>query len=110
MRILFDIDGTICKTKMRFYEKSKPIIRMRKIINKLYDDGHDINFFTSRYMGRTNNNIKIIKKKYYLRTFNQLIKWGFKFNKLIMGKPQYDIFIDDRSYNTKDKNWLKKIK
>ena len=36
----------------------------------------------------------------------------FKFNKLILGKPSYDIFIDDKSLGFK-KNWmgdLKKLK
>ena len=52
-------------------------------------------------MGRTNQNIKLVNKKYKRKTQNQLKKWGIQYNKLIMGKPSYDLFIDDRSLNPK---------
>ena len=34
---------------------------------------------------------------------NQLIEWGLKFHKLLLGKPSYDLFIDDKSINFDDK-------
>ena len=39
----------------------------------------------------------------------QLKKWKVKFHKLIMGKPSYDLFIDDKAYGFK-KNWYLSIK
>ena len=49
----------------------------------------------------------------YLKTKKQLEQWKVKYHKLIMGKPSFDILIDDKSLNFK-KNWLfeidKKIK
>tara|TARA_B100000886_G_C20426982_1_gene494706 strand:- start:3474 stop:3866 length:393 start_codon:yes stop_codon:yes gene_type:complete len=100
----FDIDNTICKTRESEYSKSIPIKKNIKIINKLFEDGHFIKIFTSRYMGRTNSNSKKAHKLGYFKTFNQLKKWGLKFNELIMGKPRYDIFIDDKNINF-SKNW-----
>ena len=32
-------------------------------------------------------------------TYNQLVKWKIKFHELRMGKPSYDLFIDDKNLN-----------
>ena len=44
------------------------------------------------------------KKKGLSLTKSQLKKWGLKYHKLIMGKPSYDFFIDDKNLGFK-KNW-----
>ena len=66
----FDIDGVICKTRNRNYKNSKPIKKNIDIINKLYDEGNYIKLFTSRYMGRFNEDVKKVKKAGF--------KWIFK--------------------------------
>ena len=58
-------------------------------------------------MGRANENVKKAKILGYKFTHNQLKAWNVKFDKLIFGKPSFDIFIDDKSFNF-DKNWFKK--
>ena len=45
----------------------------------------------------------------YDLTYKKLKKWGLKFHKLIMGKPSFDIMIDDKCFNIKD-NWKKLIR
>lgn len=100
-KIFFDIDNTICVTKGSDYKNSKPKKNIIKLVNKLYEK-NEIVFYTSRYMGRYNSNKSKVLKKYSL-TFNQLKKWNIKFDKLIMCKPRYDILIDDKAYNNKDK-------
>ena len=48
--------------------------------------------------------MKIQKKQKELvikKHFAQLITWGLKFHELIMGKPSYDIIIDDKSFDFK---------
>ncbi len=105
----FDIDNTICKTIGSKYSKSIPIKKNIIIINKLYENGYTIKIFTARYMGRTNSNIKIVNSYGYKKTFNQLNKWKLKFHKLIMGKPSYDLFIDDKNLFYK-KNWADYLK
>ncbi len=55
-------------------------------------------------MGRNNENKTLAKKQSYALTKKQLKKWGVKYNKLILGKPSYDILIDDKSLDYK-KNW-----
>ena len=108
--IMFDIEATIAITKNANYPASKPIKKRINQTNKLYDKGYYIKIFKSRYMGRNNENSKLVKKKYYKRTYNQLISWNLKFHELIMGKPTYDIYIDDKSYNAKDKKTFNMIK
>ena len=56
--ICFDIDNVLCKTKKSKYLSSKPNIQAIRKINELHDRGYKIILFTSRFMGRTNNNIK----------------------------------------------------
>ena len=104
----FDIDNTICKTKASEYTKSLPIKKNIKIVNDLYKSGHVIKIFTSRYMGRTNSNEKKAIKLGYKKTYNQLKKWNLNFHELILGKPRYDVIIDDKSIDYK-KNWSRKI-
>jgi len=59
-------------------------------------------------MGRTNNNIEKAKKLGYEETLKQLREWGLNFHELFMGKPSYDILIDDKAYNYND-DWIKKL-
>lgn len=104
--LCFDIDNVICKTKKNNYKNSKPNKRAIKKINQLYDQGYIIKIFTSRYMGRNNENVSKAKKKGYKMTINQLKKWKIKYHRLIFGKPSFDLFIDDRALFFK-KNWPK---
>tara|TARA_B100001029_G_C14897275_1_gene358862 strand:+ start:379 stop:738 length:360 start_codon:yes stop_codon:yes gene_type:complete len=106
--ICFDIDQVICFTKKNYYNKSKPKKSSIKYINNLYNNGYTIKIFTARYMGTYKENLSVINKKYYNKTFNQLKKWGLKFHKLYMGKPSFDLFIDDKALGY-TRNWQKKL-
>ena len=108
-KFCFDIDNTICRTKSRNYAESKPIRNKINLINKLYDQGHTIFFFTARYMGRNNNNVLKAKSEGFKYTYRQLKKWKVKFHKLYFGKPAADYYIDDKFLNF-NKNWDKKLK
>ena len=86
---IVDIDGTICKTDGNNYKNSVPIQENIDKINKLYDEGEFIIYWTSRG-NSTNMNLLIL-------TENQLYQWGCKHNSLRMGKPSYDVWVDDKS-------------
>ena len=103
LTLCFDLDGTICKTVNKNYNKAKPIKHVISLINDLYKNNNII-IFTERYMGRTNDNILMTKKKGYDQTYKQLKKWKIKFNRLVFGKPSYDVFVDDKNFSFK-KNW-----
>ena len=107
-KLCFDLDGVICTTKKNNYLTAKPKKKVIKLINKLHEK-HTIIIFTARYMGRNDGKISMAKKQGYKKTYSQLKKWKLNFNKLIFGKPSYDIFVDDKAFGF-TKNWLKKFK
>ncbi|MDB3920192.1 phosphoheptose isomerase [Candidatus Pelagibacter sp.] len=104
----FDLDNVICTTNKSEYQNSKPNKKAINVINKLYKEGYCIKIFTARYMGRNNDNIIKARKQGKKLTKMQLKKWKVKFTKLIMGKPSYDIFVDDKAYGFK-KSWINNI-
>lgn len=107
--LCFDIDGVICETKNNKYEKSKPIIKSIKLINILYNNNFYIKLFTARYMGRNRDDCLKSQKQGLLLTKKQLKTWKVKYHKLIMCKPSYDLFIDDKNLGFR-KDWHKIIK
>ena len=107
--ICFDIDNTICTTNRNNYLDAKPKYAVIKKINELYENGYYIKLFTARFMGRNQENVKKAKKQGYTLTMIQLKKWNLKFHKLIMGKPSYDLLIDDKSIYF-NKKWYLDIK
>ena len=95
MTIYVDIDETICVTPAnRDYTKSTPIKKNIKKINKLYDEGHTIVYWTARGSGSGKDHSEI--------THNQMKKWKAKFHELKLGKPMYDLFICDKAINSLD--------
>jgi len=104
-RYCVDIDGTICSpTVGRDYHKAEPWQDRIKVLNKLYDEGNYIIYFTARAMGRfadLPHSVASVKAKevLYDLTKQQLEEWGVKYHELIMGKPHADYFIDDKGVN-----------
>ena len=89
--IFVDIDETICDTpdNPRVYEKSEPRVEAINKINKLYDEGHTIVYWTAR---GSRSGID-----WYDLTKQQLVEWGAKHRELRCDKPYYDIFYDDKA-------------
>ena len=107
-KICFDLDGVICTNTFGKYEDAKPYQKSIKKINELYDAGNYIIIFTARFMQKYKKNLKKINSTGYNFTKKQLDSWGVKYNELILGKPEYDIFIDDKAYNYSF-SWYNKI-
>tara|TARA_R100000664_G_scaffold6524_1_gene11540 strand:+ start:959 stop:1294 length:336 start_codon:yes stop_codon:yes gene_type:complete len=108
MRYCIDIDGTICTpTVGRDYHKAEPWQDRIKVLNKLYDEGNHIIYFTARAMGRFSGYSHSIAAKkaeevLFDLTKQQLDEWGVKYHELIMGKPHADYFIDDKGVKDED--------
>lgn len=85
----FDIDGTICTNTFGKYNDAKPYIDRINEVNKLYNNGNRIIFFTAR--GSTTG------KDWSELTKHQLDRWGVNYHKLLFGKPEADYFIDDKA-------------
>lgn len=94
---LVDIDETICyyeDPENRRYNLSIPIQENIDKINKLYDEGWKIVYWTARG--------SVSKKDYTDYTREQLTEWGCKFHDLVTGmgpnpKPHFDLVIDDKA-------------
>ena len=91
MVIYVDIDETICYYEgERNYPDALPMPANITKINKLYEQGHEITYYTAR---GTMTRIDWLET-----TKNQLNKWGCKCNKLNIGnKPDYDLLICDKT-------------
>ena len=91
MIIYVDIDETICYYKGdRYYPNAIPLPENIKKINSLYEDGHQITYWTAR--GTTTG------KDWHKLTRKQLSSWGCHYHELSVGKkPTYDLLICDKS-------------
>lgn len=90
---VFDIDGTVCKTKNGNYKKAKPIKKRIVKINKLYKEGNTIIFYTSRG--------KLSGIDWSKLTNYQFKKWKLKHHEILFGKPFYDVMVDDKALDDK---------
>lgn len=95
--ICFDLDGVLCTQVEGNYEEAVPNPHAINLANQLYDKGHRIVIYTARFMGRTGEDTIETYKQGYAFTEAQLKGWGVKFHALFMGKPRYDVVIDDRA-------------
>jgi len=93
----FDLDGVICNNTYGKYDEAKPFKNVIDKINNLYEEGNYILIYTSRYMGKFDNNQSKAIDYGYKKTKYQLDSWGLRYNKLMLGKPEYDLIIDDKS-------------
>ena len=100
--ICFDLDGVLCTNTWGEYEKAQPIKEAINKVNNLYLSGYKIIIFTARYMGRNNEDIDKVYNTGYAKTKKQIDSWGIKHHHLIMGKPSFDIVIDDKHFNYDD--------
>jgi dTDP-glucose 4,6-dehydratase len=94
MRYFIDIDDTICYTHGMDYSKAIPIPERIKTVNKLYDQGHEIVYWTARGT--------VTGKDWREVTERQFREWEVKYHELRFGKPAYDYFIDDKNINSED--------
>lgn len=92
MKYVVDIDGTICSNTHGDYANAQPFRNRILHFNQLYDQGHEIHYWTAR--GSNTG------KDWYQLTMQQLNSWGVKFTTAQIGKPAYDIWIDDKAVNS----------
>lgn len=95
---MIDIDHTICNTPViggaHFYHHSTSYPERIRMINKLYEEGHTIIYWTAR--GSTTG------IDWTSLTEQQLNDWDCKYHEVRFKKPNYDIWIDDKAINDVD--------
>ena len=99
--IYVDVDGTICdnpelnnfEDQPMDYTKATPLPERIKHINELYDEGHQIVYWTARGCLSGMDHTELTKQ--------QLLEWGCKYHDVQVGnKPHIDMYICDKSYNS----------
>jgi len=99
--VYIDIDNVICTSDSESdgpedysYPDAQPIQETIDRVNALYDSGqHHITYWTARGTETGRDWTKLTKR--------QLDEWGCKYHNLEMGKPAFDVFIDDKAFNVK---------
>jgi hypothetical protein len=97
MIIYVDIDGTICEEVKKAdgskdYPNHKPIYDRIEYLNSLYDEGHEIHYWTARGAKSGLDWTEL--------TNQQIREWGCKCNSVTVGgKPHFDIYVCDKSFN-----------
>ena len=86
-----DVDGTICTNTNGDYANAKPLNENIKKINKLYDEGNTIVYWTARG--------SMTGIDWADKTAEQLKQWDAKHHEIRLGKPHFDLYICDKSIN-----------
>lgn len=90
-KYFIDLDNTLCKTEKSDYDNSIPIQERIDYVNKIKTDGHHITIWTARGATSGIDHTEL--------TISQLSKWNIQYDELLMKKPNYDIYLDDKSFN-----------
>ncbi len=105
-RIAFDLDGVIAtivsgsSNPVVRYGQAKPIEKMIKVVNNLFDEGNYIIIYTARGMSTYSGDSSLAYHHLFSLTRKQLQEWGVKYHQLVMGKIHYDVLIDDKAINS----------
>jgi|TARA_Y100000310_G_scaffold66209_1_gene61595 hydroxymethylpyrimidine pyrophosphatase-like HAD family hydrolase len=100
MIVYVDIDGTICKPYKKDghvdpdYRYAEPIPENIEKINKLFNEGNTIIYWTARGT--------ITQIDWLSETREQLHHWGARYHDVRVGKPYYDLFIDDKAIKAEE--------
>lgn len=97
MKYAFDIDNTLVHTEGSDYNNSTPIQHRIDRVNCLFNEGHTIYLFTARGMASGRNLWAL-----HELTAKQMDQFGIKHHGIIMGKPDVDLFVDDKAISVRE--------
>ena len=100
MRIVIDLDGTICpiKEKHEEYGLLKPYPGAIETMNELREAGHYIIIQTARNMATQGSNLGKVVQNIGKVTLDWLEKYEVPYDEIYFGKPNANIYIDDRAF------------
>lgn len=104
MRIVIDLDGTICpiKEKNASYQDLVPLEGAVERIKQLRSMGHYIIISTARNMATQESNIGKVVKNIGKVTLDWLEKYDIPYDEIYFGKPNAQVYIDDRALRFSD--------
>lgn len=105
MRIVIDLDGTICpiRESNQSYSELVPLKNAVEKINELKSEGHYIIISTARNMATCESNVGKVLKNVGKITLEWLDKYNIPYDEIFFGKQNADVYIDDRALRFE--NW-----
>jgi capsule biosynthesis phosphatase len=100
MRIVIDLDGTICPIRKsnQTYADLLPLPNAVERINELKNEGHYIIISTARNMATCESNVGKVLKNVGKITLEWLDKYNIPYDEIFFGKQNADVYIDDRAH------------
>ena len=100
MRIVVDLDGTICPIRQEGekYENLVPYPGAIEKLKSLHDSGIVIIIQTARNMETQKSNVGRVMKNIGKVTLDWLEKYGVPYDEIYFSKPNADLYIDDRAF------------
>jgi capsule biosynthesis phosphatase len=99
VKIVIDLDGTICPIKgpTESYGDLLPLPGAAERIRQLRASGHYIIIQTARNMATRGSNVGAVMKHVGKVTLDWLERHGIEYDELYFGKPNADVYVDDRA-------------
>lgn len=99
MRIVIDLDGTICTLKKpdETYADVRPIPGARERLQQLRAAGHTVIIQTARNMATCEGNLGKVMRNVGQITFDWLAQHQIEYDEIYFGKPNGHVYIDDRA-------------
>ncbi|MFD2673352.1 5' nucleotidase, NT5C type [Marinicrinis sediminis] len=104
MRIVIDLDGTICKLRRpdQDYADVEPIAGAIHTICQLKEEGHEIIIYTARNMRTQQGNVGRVLAHVGDITLSWLDRHGIPYDEIVFGKPYGHVYIDDLAHPFRD--------
>ena len=104
MRIVFDLDDTICRTQNRDYVNSSEISAVVSKMRETRETLPDVKIIvhTSRGMASCNGDVAAAEAKNRPMIEKWLSEHGIKVDGIIFGKPLADLYVDDKAMTAED--------
>lgn len=99
MRIVIDLDGTICELKSEgeSYADLAPKPGASERIAELRAAGHTVVIHTARNMATTGGNVGKAVANIGKITLDWLSRHGIEYDEICFGKPNAEVYLDDRA-------------
>ncbi len=99
MRIVIDLDGTICPIKQpdQTYADLEPLPGAAERIRALRAAGHYVIILTARNMATCESNLGRVMKNVGKLTLDWLDQYAIEYDEIYFGKPNADVYLDDRA-------------
>ncbi|PWW03219.1 capsule biosynthesis phosphatase [Paenibacillus cellulosilyticus] len=100
MRIVVDLDGTICELRQenQSYADVVPLEGAIEALHQLRMEGHSIIIHTARNMRTCGGNVGKVGANVGMVTYQWLERHAVPYDEIVFGKPYGDIYIDDLGY------------